>query len=199
MRQFSAEMLATFGIIMRQVRNSNIFMGGVLIIFTIDHFQIQPIRGRPFLTSCHVIPCFNMVTLEHSVRAANDPPFQRLQQIARYTYRRFIDEPQLVDEFINLCSDNFTFVDSWFDEKILPSTMRLYSKKIPAKESARQFVERVRRVIPEAQRIAHKSEDIQKSRFSHQDWSVASELTSSQLDQRLKEPKELLFFQRCNL
>ena len=31
-------------------------MGGVLIIFTIDHCQIQPIQGRPFLISCHVIP-----------------------------------------------------------------------------------------------------------------------------------------------
>eukprot|EP00957_Ditylum_brightwellii_P169989 12938635-Ditylum_brightwellii.AAC.1 len=31
--------------------------------------------------------------------------------------------------------------------------MRLYSKKISAKDAARQFVERVRRVIPEAQRV----------------------------------------------
>lgn len=68
MGQCFAECLATSDIIMRQVRNSNIFMGGVLLIFTIDHSKIQPIRGRPFLTSCHVIPYFKMVTLEHLVR-----------------------------------------------------------------------------------------------------------------------------------
>ena len=48
MGQCSAEYLSTFDIIMRRVRNSNIFCGGILILFSIDHFQIQPISGRPF-------------------------------------------------------------------------------------------------------------------------------------------------------
>ena len=137
MGQCSAEFSAIFDIIMRQVRNSNIFMGEVLPIFTIDHSQIQPIRGGPFITSCHVIPYFKMVALEHLVRATNDAPFKRIQHIARYTYKIFNDDPDLIEEFLNLRSDNFTFVDSWEDEKILPSTMRLYCKKIPAKDEAR--------------------------------------------------------------
>ena len=33
-----------------------------------------------------------------------------------------------------------------------------------------------------------------KSRFSHQDWRRADEITSSKLDQKLKEPQLLLFF-----
>ena len=194
MGQCSAEMLATFDIIMRQVRNSNIFMGGVLLLFSIDHSQIQPIEGRPFLISCHVIPCFRMISLDHSVRAANDDAFKRIQQIARYTYNKLLDEPDLIEEFINLCSNNFTFVESWEDEKILPSTMRLYSKKVPANDASRQFIERVRRFIPDSHRASQVSEDVQKSRYSHQDWHVATEQTSSQLEQRLKEPHELLFF-----
>ena len=96
MGQCSAEYLATSDIIMRQVRNSNIFMGGVLLIFTIDHSKIQSIRDRPFLTSCHVIPYFKMATLEHLVRGSNYPPFKWIQQIARYTYKRFNDEPGLL-------------------------------------------------------------------------------------------------------
>jgi hypothetical protein len=79
MGQCSAEYLSTFDIIMRKVRNSNIFFGGVLILFSIDHLQIQPISGVPFLTSCHIVPYFKMVMLEHSVRAANDEPFKRIQ------------------------------------------------------------------------------------------------------------------------
>ena len=137
MGQCSAEFSATFDIIMRQVRNSNIFMGEVLLIFTIDHSQIQPICGRPFLTSCHVILYFKMVALEHLVRATNDAPFKRIQHIARCIYKIFNDDPDLIEEFINLRSDNFTFVDSWEDEKILPSTMRLYCKKIPVKDEVR--------------------------------------------------------------
>ena len=145
MGQCSAEMLATFDIIMRHVRNSNIFMGGVLILFSIDHSQIQPIDGRPFLTSCHVIPCFRMVSLEQSVRAANDMPYRRIQQIARCTPKKFTEEPHLIDEFVELCSNNLTFVNSWDDEKILPSTMHLYSKRIPPKvkiTSGRQLMKR---------------------------------------------------------
>ena len=42
------------------------------MIFTMDHTQIQPIKGHPFLISCHVIPCFKMVNLCHSVRASGD-------------------------------------------------------------------------------------------------------------------------------
>eukprot|EP00957_Ditylum_brightwellii_P094405 7188737-Ditylum_brightwellii.AAC.1 len=72
--------------------------------------------------------------------------------------------------------------------------MRLHSKKVPPKDAACQFVERVRRVIPETQRVTKRSEDVEKSRYSHQDWGAVSELTSSQLEQRLKEPQNLLFF-----
>jgi hypothetical protein len=97
MGQISAEFLATFDIILRKVRNSNIYMGGTLMIFTMDHTQIQPIKGHPFLISCHVIPCFKMVNLCHSVRASGDILFKRIQEIARYNYRKFEEESELID------------------------------------------------------------------------------------------------------
>ena len=50
MGQYSAEFLATFDIILRKVMNSNILFGGVLVIFSMNHTQIQPICVRPFLT-----------------------------------------------------------------------------------------------------------------------------------------------------
>ena len=48
MGQISAEFLATIDIILRTLRETNVYLGGVLIIGTIDHTQIQPIEGRPF-------------------------------------------------------------------------------------------------------------------------------------------------------
>ena len=65
-------MLSTLGIILRRVRNTDIFMGGVIIISTMDHTQLQPINGRPFLLSTHVVTCFKMVKLQSSVRDAGD-------------------------------------------------------------------------------------------------------------------------------
>ena len=37
-----------------------------------DNKQIQPIKDHPFYTSCNILSCFKMVTLEHSVRASNE-------------------------------------------------------------------------------------------------------------------------------
>eukprot|EP00957_Ditylum_brightwellii_P104614 7971363-Ditylum_brightwellii.AAC.1 len=70
--------------------------------------------------------------------------------------------------------------------------MRLYSKKVPAKDAARQFVQRVGRAVPDAERVTKQAEDVQKSRYLRQDWRTASEAVSTQLGQKLKEPHNLL-------
>ena len=66
-------------------------MGGVLIIFSMDHTQIHPIGGHPFLASCHIISCFKIVTIENSVQDSNDSIFKRIQKIARFNYRILVD------------------------------------------------------------------------------------------------------------
>ena len=194
MGQMPAELLSTVDIILRRVRECNTYLGGLLLIFTIDHTQIQPVEGRPFLTSSHMVPCFKMVALEESVRAASDSRLKRLQQIARYNNDKFESNPRLVKEFVRLCSKTFTFVSGWDDPEITPSTFRLYSRKVPAKDATKQFVDRVKRHIPPRSIRSSKAEDYQKFRFSHQEWSKASADTSSKLDHRLKEPLEILFF-----
>ena len=75
-------MLSVLEIIFCRVRGNNIFMGGVLIISTMDHTQLQPVNGRPFLLATHVITCFRMIKLECSVRASGDPYFQRIVSCA---------------------------------------------------------------------------------------------------------------------
>uniref|UniRef100_A0A7S2S6V5 Uncharacterized protein n=1 Tax=Eucampia antarctica TaxID=49252 RepID=A0A7S2S6V5_9STRA len=41
--QQSAEYMATYDILLRHVRKSNVHMGGMLILGTMDHMQIQPL------------------------------------------------------------------------------------------------------------------------------------------------------------
>ena len=45
-----------------------------------------------------------------------------------------------MDEFIGLFSDIYTVDDNWEYPSITPSTYRLYSEKIPIKESAQDYV-----------------------------------------------------------
>ena len=53
-----------------------------------------------------------MVALENSVRASNDNSFKIIQQIARYNYRNFMDEPELIEEFLTIYSEYITFIDT---------------------------------------------------------------------------------------
>ena len=135
-----------------------------------------------------------MVNLSHSVRAFHDKKYQRLQYICRLNYTKLMDEPKLVDEFISLCSQCLTFVDEWNHPKILPSTMRLYSKKVPTREATKQFAERVKRQIPRNSIRERISVDYGKSMNIQQDWYLARESTIYALNQKVKEPRSLLFF-----
>ena len=51
-----AEEITVYDYILREVRGSTSFMGGILIIGTLGHLQIQPIDGRPFLIKHSIIP-----------------------------------------------------------------------------------------------------------------------------------------------
>ena len=66
--QLSAEDFAVIDIILRHVRESDVVFGGILILSTMDHTQLQPVVGRPFLLSTLVVTCFRMAKLETSVR-----------------------------------------------------------------------------------------------------------------------------------
>ena len=88
---------------------------------------------------------------------------------------------------------NLTFVDEWDHPSILPSTIRLYSKKDPDREAAKQFAERVKRHYQAHEVCERISEDIDKSRFSQQEWGISREQTKVQLDNITKEPRSFLF------
>ena len=144
-----------------------IFLWGLLIIATMDHTQLQPVQGRPFMLSSHVITCFKMVMLQTSVRASGDVQFQRLPDIARMYHMEYEEKPSLLDEFKNLLSETCTFVDSWSSPAITPSTYRLYGRRLPANDATNQFVSVVRQSITSCDLRERHSDDVEKSRYSH--------------------------------
>ena len=77
--QVSAEQLITIDIILRELRRSQIPFGGVLLLGTMDHCQLQPINMLPFLMCSLITTSFTMVQLNESVRAATDPLFHEFQ------------------------------------------------------------------------------------------------------------------------
>ena len=102
--QYTAELISVVDIIIHKLWNKNIFLGGILIIFTIDHAKILPFESRPFLASTHVIPCFRIVVLETFVRASGDENLQIYQAIYRYPYSKLLSKPELLSGFLTLVS-----------------------------------------------------------------------------------------------
>ena len=115
-------------------------MGGVIIISTMDHTQLQPVAGRPFLLSSYVITCFKLVKLEISVICSIDINFQRLQKIVRMHYRKYTDFPGLLDELRDLLRNVPTYVENWSSPIITADTYRLYGRRVPANEATSDFV-----------------------------------------------------------
>ena len=76
--QVSIQMLDVLDSILRKVRNSNIYLGGLLISGTLDHKQLPPVNRRPCMISPHILTPFEFIVLKHSVRVCGDPDFQRL-------------------------------------------------------------------------------------------------------------------------
>ena len=101
-----------------------------MFICTLDHKQLPPIDGKPFLVSPMVLSCFEFVCLTESMRASGDISLQRIQKIALMNPNFYDDNPELITEFKNLLLDTCTFVDSWSDEIISPNTYRLYGGNI---------------------------------------------------------------------
>ena len=64
--------------------------------------------------------------------------------------------------------------------------MRLNIKNLPAREASWNFFDCVRLQVNKRYRIEKESEEIDKYRYSHQDWAVASETTLSNMEQKVK-------------
>ena len=52
-------------IILRRIRDNDIFMGGILTIGTLDHKQLPPVQGHLFLTSPHVFSSYKFSMLKN--------------------------------------------------------------------------------------------------------------------------------------
>ena len=87
--QLSAEILFVLDIILRQIRDSNIFVRGILVAVTLYHTQLQPVKGRLFLLSSHAISYFQMIKLSNSIRVCGDALFLRITYISRMYYQNF--------------------------------------------------------------------------------------------------------------
>jgi predicted GIY-YIG superfamily endonuclease len=194
--QLSAEMLSVLDIILRRVRGSSLFMGGVLVIGTIDHLQLKPVRGKPFLVSPHVLTSFTMRKLIHPVRAAKCKDLRRVIEITRVRREEFCDFEQ---EFRQLLSEGCTWVDSWDDPRITDAVVRIVPRKGARDEIVIDFIEKKRQEhMRNGDRFLERpAEDTMVALESHSDWVPCSQALVKVLNKDVREPQELHFYKNA--
>eukprot|EP00984_Skeletonema_dohrnii_P023809 scaffold12895_cov164-Skeletonema_dohrnii-CCMP3373.AAC.6 len=193
--QFSSEQLAVTELILRKIRRSNLPFGGVFILANMDHAQGAAIGGTPIILSSFMTTTFALVELNHSVRAHNDPDFQRLQKIARMSPLLLQQRPDLVAEFRQLLSSTLTFVDSWDSDQILPLMLRVFSKRVSTTDALNEGTQQTINYFEGSglNYVVAQSQDKQRVQGSHE-WSDASEQTVKSLNQKLREVQTLCLY-----
>ena len=135
-----------------------------------------------------------MAKFHHSGRSFGHAPFIEIQEIARNNHKILQKDLQLIARFRHLCSTSLAFVQTWDDPTNNASTFRLFSKRVPVLEASQDYTRCVHQQYTGTSRqlLTKTSVNTQKSRFVYE-WSHAAQQTTRTLDQRLKEPHELLF------
>ena len=196
--QLSAELFSAFEIFMRIIRGVNTFFGGIILFGSIDDAQIRTFTGTPVLLSPHILTSFDICTLEHSVRSANDAYHRLINDYCRMPKSRLLENNgELLDQFLSLVSEHCSFVDDWDSPLIPKNAIRIFGKKKPVRASEKKFrqeqIQRCTRLnLPFAVR---QSVDTQIANESHSNWQPASAVATTQLNHKVKEPRELLFFE----
>ena len=193
--QLSAQLISCLDIILRRVRNSNLFMGGVIIIATQDPEQLRPVSGLPSLLSPCMMTCFRFIQLTKSVRASGDPALQRIQDISRMLVSEYEENPSLISEFRQLLSDNCTFVDTWDDPIITSSMLRVFGKHAAVRIAERKLLAQLEASNQQVQRSV--ARDYQLSLQSHSTWATASARTTTFLNRNVKEMEVVHFYQNA--
>lgn len=194
--QNPAQLLATCDIILRRLRGSDLFLGGVVLLCTLDHLQLRPIKGIPLLLSPHIMSCFRMFQLKQLVRSSQDQHLQRIIDICRMSKTQYEEDPSVIGELRNLLSTHCTWVDSW-DSTLIPSNAtRVFGMKKPAQKAEERYINEVKQNCLR-ERMPFKtvcSIDLQQARQSHAQWIPATRAVTTRLNRLVKEPAILALY-----
>jgi predicted GIY-YIG superfamily endonuclease len=195
--QVSAELLSVLDIVIRKIRDSSLFMGGVLLIGTIDQVQLRPINGLPFLLSPYILTTFSLTVLKEYVRCAKCNVLQEMNELAR-TFPRSKEEFRKVrDRLKYLMSRYCTFVDTWDSPIVTDSVLRIFPRREETASAVRTFldVKRQNSLASATPFMQAEAEDSMVAMESHSDWKPSSKPVSAFLNTKLNEPQVLNFYE----
>jgi hypothetical protein len=181
------ELLAAMCHVLRYIRGNDSPFGGMLVLSTMDYLQLEPVSGRHPLMSPAFTACFYFRELIHSVRAAADPQWRRIQEFTRmdrHTLGQAGSRQEFIATFVTTCS----FVKHLDDPAIPENILFSFGKKNPIREQEQRVIDR----ITQSDRQFRVSTAIDEEKNPDGNFRPASALTSDDLDKVLKEPRTLI-------
>ena len=141
--QVDARLLTVLDMMMRRVRRSTLWFGGVILITTMDIKQLKPVRGLPPLLSPSMISCFRYHEFKVILRTF-DKALQRLQEISRMSASFLRDNEQMKDEIKNLlCDAKCNFVKSINDPSIPSDAIYTFPRNETCSKVEKQVLARM--------------------------------------------------------
>ena len=188
--QVDAATLAVVDLILRMIRKSTHFFGGIVVLATMDVKQLKPINGLPPVMMPSMLSTFLFHQFLVPLRTT-DSVLQRIQEITRLDARE-LDKAEIKREFIRLISDNCVFVESLADPAIPANATYCFPRHAPCYVAEQQVLERLRSQHQGAWRCktATDWEETQLAAYP----VPASAVTSKALNTEGKTPQVLFFF-----
>ena len=191
MGQLSAEQVSILDILLRYVRKTEAYLGGILLICAMDLEQLGAIEGHPFLMCSNIIVSYRIVDFQHYVRCRTDRDSQLLCELCR---RSSITQEER-EQFIHLIITKCNFVPNMDDESIPDDALRILGTHKGADTAEARFIAKLK--IKDAKGVieAH-SVDTMSSRSIIDQWTPANEITVKALNRnsQVHEPQILYFY-----
>ena len=188
--QLSAELLSVLDILMRRLRDSALFMGGVLIIGTLDQVQLRPIKGLPFLLSPYILTTFSLGRLKHYVRCGTCQVLQEINEIARFFTSDMVLWERKLARLRYLLDANCTFVSDWKDARITDSVLRVFPHRNQKDKAVRDFMSWKRHELKSegVRFVTSRASDVMSAVESHGEMTEASKPVTHYLNRKCSEP-----------
>jgi predicted GIY-YIG superfamily endonuclease len=190
--QINAQLLTILDMILRRIRKSTHWFGGILVFTTMDVRQLKPIHGLPPLLCPSMTSSFLYQKLDIPLRT-NDPSLCAIQAITRMSKKQLTENPEIKRTFFALIGDHCNFINDVKDSRIpLSGTIYCFAKHGPCQRAEKEVLRRAQQRF-KGLVTSRKAIDWEMGRHQR-DPVLASTVTSDCLDNKTKPPRELLFF-----
>lgn len=191
--QIDSRLLTVLDMVMRRIRHSTLWFGGVLLVTTMDIKQLKPIKGLPPLLNPSMISSFRYHEFKVILRTF-DKPLQRLQQISRMPASYLRSSPEIKDEIKHLLVEaKCNFIKNIDDPKIPQDAVYCFPRNETCARVEKQVLRKLTQKFGKMV-VCSKSIDMEETRLQVIP-VAASKTTSRALDaHNIKLPSKLYFF-----